>query len=230
MDGVLRFNRCDRIVCRTGDADRLDDNGNGNQRGRSHKISNRDSDRESDAAQIAVTPANVIESAVQGASNPAPTNVSLTNSGGKALNVSAVSDQPWLRISTPTATLPQVIQMAPSIAGLSAGTYTGHITFTASGSSSSTATLTVTLSISPPVPHQVDLSWNPSKDSTVVSYNVYRSTTSGAAYGLEASAITGSSYVDLAVQPGVTYYYVATAVNQQGEESSYSAETKATVP
>jgi fibronectin type 3 domain-containing protein len=64
----------------------------------------------------------------------------------------------------------------------------------------------------------------------VVSYRIYRSTTSGDSYGLEASAITGQTYTDSSVQSEVTYYYVATGVDQQGQESPYSGEVKAVIP
>jgi hypothetical protein len=97
---------------------------------------------------------------------------------------------------------------------------------------SSLANLMVTPSIQapPPVEHTVALSWKASTNSTVISYSVYRSTISGASYGLLSSAISGETYVDPAVQSGATYYYVVTAVDDQGRESSYSSQAAITIP
>ena len=59
---------------------------------------------------------------------------------------------------------------------------------------------------------------------------MYRSTLAGTSYGLTASAIEGLAYSDQSVQPGTTYYYVVTAVDSQGRESSYSNEISVVVP
>jgi fibronectin type 3 domain-containing protein len=74
------------------------------------------------------------------------------------------------------------------------------------------------------------LSWTASI-SQVVGYNAYRSTTSNGTYSkLNTSLITTTSYTDQAVLSGVTYYYVTTAVDSQGNESVYSNQATATVP
>ncbi len=67
-----------------------------------------------------------------------------------------------------------------------------------------------TVSITPAqTAHSVSLKWQPS--ATAVSYDLYRSTLSGGPYGLVASAILGTSFVDQAVTSGETYFYVVTA-------------------
>jgi fibronectin type 3 domain-containing protein len=67
--------------------------------------------------------------------------------------------------------------------------------------------------------------------STVVGYNVYRSTTSGGPYTLITSTpVAGVTYTDTAVQAGVTYFYVVTAVDANGNESAFSNEASVTVP
>jgi hypothetical protein len=83
---------------------------------------------------------------------------------------------------------------------------------------------------SAPVQHRVDLSWSASP-SNVAGYNVYRSTTSGSGYVKLNSALNVStSYTDNSVQAGGVYYYVSTAVDASGVESSNSNEVKATIP
>ena len=78
--------------------------------------------------------------------------------------------------------------------------------------------------------HSVQLNWNDS-DSTIVGYNVYRSTTSGTGYVLVNSSLVGpDSFSDTTVQSGTTYYYVTTAVDGSGTESAYSNEAQAIIP
>ncbi len=78
--------------------------------------------------------------------------------------------------------------------------------------------------------HSVALSWTASR-SQVVGYNAYRSSQSKGPYTrLNSARITGTSYTDVNVQSGATYYYATTAVNAQGIESAYSNQAVATVP
>jgi len=104
------------------------------------------------------------------------------------------------------------------------GTY--PITVTGSGNGiyeTATVNLTVTA--------QVVLTWTASQSPGIAGYNIYRSTTSGGPYTKINSALDPTvTYNDLAVQDGITYYYVTTAVDDQGEESAYSNESSATVP
>src|SRR5258708_5342238 len=76
-------------------------------------------------------------------------------------------------------------------------------------------------------PHSVTLTWDPPRavpGISVVGYNVYRSTTSGQQYVKLASRVLGSPYEDRLVGSGRTYYYVVTAVDQNGRESRFSGE------
>ncbi len=77
---------------------------------------------------------------------------------------------------------------------------------------------------------KVALSWDASL-SQVIGYNVYRSLTTGGPYTkVNTDLVPGTTYLDVAVQHGVTYYYVATAVDDQQQESVYSNEASASVP
>ncbi len=69
--------------------------------------------------------------------------------------------------------------------------------------------------------YSVNLYWNASSD--VVGYNVYRSTSSTGTYSKINTALDpNTSYTDMSVAAGATYYYEATAVNSAGEESAPS--------
>ena len=75
--------------------------------------------------------------------------------------------------------------------------------------------------------HYVILTWNASRSAA--HYNMYRSGTSGGYYGLIGSTAK-LSFTDQNVDPGATYYYVCTAVDSAGRESSYSNEVRVTIP
>ncbi len=104
------------------------------------------------------------------------------------------------------------------------GTYPIVITGSGGGIQHSvTLTLTVTA--------EVFLSWDPSGSQGIAGYNVYRSLTKGGPYTqINSGLIIGTNYADQAVQDGYTYFYVATAVDQQQQESGYSNEASASVP
>jgi len=79
------------------------------------------------------------------------------------------------------------------------------------------------------VSHSVLLSWTRST-STVNGYFVYSSTAAAGPYTkLTASATNLPSYTDASVQNGKTYYYVVTAVDPAGLESSYSNQASALI-
>ena len=111
-------------------------------------------------------------------------------------------------------------------------TVSGNFNFTVqatdSGNPPATATAPLALTVNPP---SVALSWTASGSPGVIGYNIYRSTTNGGPYTkINSSLDSTTTYTDLAVQSGNTYYYVTTAVNSQGQESSYSNQASATVP
>jgi hypothetical protein len=80
--------------------------------------------------------------------------------------------------------------------------------------------------------HAANLSWTASTTPNV-TYNVYRATAATGPFTtpLNSSPITGTTYTDTTVQAGQTYYYVATAVAESGEESvDSSPPVQATIP
>jgi len=118
------------------------------------------------------------------------------------------------------------------------------ITFTpqASGNAAATATFVSDASNSPsvesltgtgtaPPPHSVDLGWTPSTSADVIGYNIYRGSKSGGPYGKLNTALDPTiTYDDVSVAGGQTYYYVTTAVDGSGTESTFSNQVKATIP
>jgi hypothetical protein len=75
----------------------------------------------------------------------------------------------------------------------------------------------------------VGLSWTPST-SQVAGYNVYRGTVVNAYTKINSTLDPGTTYTDTTATPGVTYYYAATSVSSNGEESGYSSPIQVQVP
>jgi len=161
-------------------------------------------------------------------------NVSLTNAGNSTVTISSVTAagagfgtsgvSSGLAIAAgQSATLS--VTFTPAAAGSASGTVS-----VASNATNSPITITTTGTGVQPVQHSVTLSWTAST-STVVGYNVFRSTTSGGPYTLlTSSPVASTTYTDSTVQAGVTYFYVVTAVDSSGNESVYSNQASATVP
>jgi fibronectin type 3 domain-containing protein len=75
------------------------------------------------------------------------------------------------------------------------------------------------------------LSWDASSSSGITGYNVYRGSVSSGPYTKINSVLDATTaYTDSSVTAGLTYYYVTTAVDTAGLESSYSNVVPATIP
>jgi hypothetical protein len=78
--------------------------------------------------------------------------------------------------------------------------------------------------------YSVSLSWD-APGGSPVGYNVFRGTVSGGPYEQINTALDASTnYTDNTVASGTTYYYVATAVNAEGQQSGYSNIGEAVIP
>ncbi len=160
--------------------------------------------------------------------------VTVTNSGNASVTVSQISESgagfTLSGAGTPvTLTAGQSLTFGvifnPSAAGSAAGAVT--VSSTASGSPKTIALSGTGVQATAP---SVTLTWTAST-STVSGYNVYRSTTNGSGYAKISSSLVGSvTYDDTTVQSGTTYYYVVTAVNASGEESTDSNQATAVIP
>ena len=106
------------------------------------------------------------------------------------------------------------------------GIYVVTATSVADPTKSASATVTVVTALQ----HSATLSWDASA-SGVVGYNVYRAAQSGGPYTRINTALeSATTYADLTVQAGQTYYYVVTAVDSSGLQSVNSNEATAVVP
>jgi hypothetical protein len=74
-----------------------------------------------------------------------------------------------------------------------------------------------------------EVSWIPSPDTNLVSYNLYYGVASGI-YTNETSVGDVTNVTVAGLVDGTTYYFAATAVNEMEEESDFSAETSYFAP
>jgi len=129
------------------------------------------------------------------------------------------------------ATVPagQSVPFTVTFAPQAPGSTPGSIVFD-SDATNSPSTETMTGSGTQSSSHTVSLTWDPST-SQVVGYNVYRRVGSTGSYSkINPSLNTTTSYTDSAVQSGLTYDYVTTAVDSSNVESIYSNLASASIP
>jgi hypothetical protein len=162
--------------------------------------------------------------------------LSFTNSTNSPVTVQSISvSGPGFSASgIPSGTIVnpgQTVTLSVTFTPASTGNANGSITATGS-SQNSPITVTVALQASgvPVGNHAATLSWNPSP-SLVAGYFIYRGATSGGPYSKVSNAPdANTTYTDSSVAAGQSYYYVVTAVDSKGVESSHSNEVSATIP
>lgn len=180
--------------------------------------------------QLSITPANLnFGNVVVGSSKNQP--VSLSASNGPVTIDSA--NLTGSEFSVSGLSLPLTISSGNSVSyslifsPQASGSTSGTLTFSGSASNSGLSQALVGAGVAP-TPHTVQLSWTAST-TPGVTYNVYRSATSGAGYSLIAGGVTPLMYTDTNVVSGSTYYYVTTAFDGTSE-STYSNQASAVIP
>ena len=145
-------------------------------------------------------------------SQEALTGANLSLSGGSAVTLS------------PSQSITLTVQYSPTSAASTSGSLA-----IVSNATSGPSSIPVSGTGVAATQHTVVLSWNASNSAT--GYNVYRSATSGSGYARVNSGLDGAlSYSDASVQNGQTYFYVTTAVDASGQESTYSSEVSVLIP
>ncbi len=111
-----------------------------------------------------------------------------------------------------------------------AGTVNGSLTLTSNGKAVLSVPLTGTGLAA--LAHSVDITWAASTSTPLQGYNVYRSTVSGGPYAKLSSTLSPTTllFTDTTPVSGKKYFYVVTALNTSGAESSASSEVAVTIP
>lgn len=165
--------------------------------------------------------------------NSAALQTTLTASGGIVTITSDPTNSSEFAVSG--ITLPYKLKAGDSVQATI--TFTPNASGTASakaGFVSNAKDSTVTASLSgtglTQNSYSAELTWQ-AGTSDIVGYNLYRGTVHGGPYTpLNSSLLAQTTYTDSSVVGGNTYYYVATEVDNKGNESGYSSETKAVIP
>jgi fibronectin type 3 domain-containing protein len=179
---------------------------------------------------------------------PAPTNVVATAVSANQINLtwspaigatnyymkrSTVSGGSYTTISVPLT----VTNFSDN--GLTGGTAYNYVIAAANdGGTINSAQASATTLTAPPAPaslmavaglsEAINLSWPASAGAT--SYNIKRANFSGGPYTVVATNVTTTSYTNTGLYGTVTYYYVVSAVNVNGESPNSSEASAAVLP
>ena len=183
------------------------------------------------AGTLAVSPTSLSFGNVTVGSS-SPLSGSLTASGA-SVTVSSASlnngEFVLSGISLPaTLTAGQSTPFTVTFTPQSSGATSASLSFSSNASNSPTVQ-TMTGTETAATQHTVDLTWDAS--SGAAGYNIYRGTVSGGPYTMINTSLDSiTAYTDSTVVSGQTYYYVATTVNSESQESGYSNLTSAVIP
>jgi hypothetical protein len=163
--------------------------------------------------------------------------VTLTSNGSAAVTVSSASVTGTgftLAGSTYSATLApgQTATLGVQFEPTSTGAATGQLTINSNSTTNSTAAIALT-GTGTAASYSVDIGWDAPADSTVpiAGYNVYRAVSGSSSYALLNTALdTQTTYVDSAVQTGVSYDYMIESVDTSGVASAPTSPILVAVP
>ena len=176
--------------------------------------------------QVAVTPTSTdLGSVTVGTSKSQTGMVGASGSSVTLSSATVTSAEFSLRgITFPlTIAAEQSVPFSLTFIPQTSGSASAISSFTSNASNSRAESLTGTGAALPQ--HSVDLSWTGT--STDVGYNVYRGNQSGGPYTKINSALDASAtYTDRSVQAGQIYFYVTTAIDSGGAESSTRTKFK----
>jgi hypothetical protein len=170
---------------------------------------------------LSVSPSAVPFSATVGGSDPSSATVNVTNGGTGTLSFTAASDSNWLTVSPTSSTAPQALQVSASIAGLIAGTYTGHITVTSPGAQGSPTVVTVTLTVNPGTSTiSGNVSTNGANATVTLSGTASGSTTADSSGNYTFTGLANGSYTITPTKSGYTFSPTSQQVTVNGANVS----------
>lgn len=185
------------------------------------------------AASLSATP-NSVGFGSQVLNTPTTQTVKVTNTGTVAIAItqdSIVGPGFSVGITTPINLNPaQSVNVPVVFNPPAAGTVNGSLSLMSNGSTVLSIPLAGTGLA--PLAHSVDIAWDPSTSATLQGYNVYRGTVSGGPYTKISPTLATSTllFTDTTPVSGKQYFYVVTAVDTSGTESSASSQVAVTIP
>jgi len=181
-------------------------------------------------ATIGFSPTSLTFTGTVGGTNPAAKPINISNTGGGTLSWTASDNAAWLTLSPASGSNSGALTASVNMTGLAAGTYSGIITVTASGSTNTPQQIPVSITLSATTAGTATLAWNAGIDSDLAGYKVYRGTASGT-YGAPLTTLpkATTNYTATGLQNGTTYFFVITAYDSAGNESTYSNEVSKSI-
>lgn len=180
---------------------------------------------------IAYSPTSLAFSGTVGGANPTWKAINISNTGGGTLSWTISENTNWLYVSQTSGTNTGTVHASVSLSGLTAGTYNGTITISAAGASNSPKTIPVSLTLSSTTTSlkSATLTWAANGETDLAGYKIYRATSPGAYGGAIATVGKTTSYSATNLSPNTTYYFVITAYDTAGNESSFSTEVSKSI-
>ena len=175
---------------------------------------------------ISYSPTSLAFSGTVGGTNPAARSISISNTGGGTLSWIVSENAGWLSLNRTSGTNSGTVTASANVSGLAAGTYNGSITVTGTGATNTPRTIPVSLTMSSTTTTKrtATLSWTANAETDLAGYKIYVSRSRGS-YGAPITSIgKTTSFTATGLSIGVTYYFVVTAYDTAGNESSYSGE------
>lgn len=178
---------------------------------------------------IGYSPTSLSFAGTVGGTNPAGKAISISNAGGGTLSWTVSDNSGWLSVSPASGTNTGTVTASANLSGLAAGTYNGTITISATGATNSPKTIPVSLTVSSTTAKSATLTWTANVETDLAGYKIYRATTSGS-YGAPIATLSKTtSYSATNLSTGTTYFFVITAYDSVGNESSYSNEVSKSI-
>ena len=174
--------------------------------------------------QLGVSPSLAFGNVVVGTSANLPATLSATGASVTVSSVNLSSSEFTLSgISFPTTiTAGNNLQFTVTFTPQATGAASGTASFVSNASNTPTV-LSLGGSGTPAPVYSVLLTWTASSSSNISGYNMYRGTAASGPFSqINSSLIAGTTYTDNSVVDGQTYYYEATAVDSNDQESAKS--------
>ena len=185
------------------------------------------------SASLTATPSS-LNFGSQALNTPVTQTVKVTNNGSAAAKITqdSISGTGFsVGITTPlTINAAQSVSVPVVFTPSASGSVAGSFSLSSNGATLLSVPLAGTGFT--PTPHTVDLAWTASTTTTLQGYNVYRSGTSGGPYTKISPTLSSATllFTDASPQSGQKYFYVVTAIDVNGLESTASAEVPVTIP
>ena len=174
---------------------------------------------------IGTTSNSVALTAQQNSSTSVSQAITISNTGGGTLTWTASESAAWLSLSPASGTNTGTLTFTAAAGSLTSGTHNTSVTISAPNATAKT--IAVAFTVAPP--QSATLTWTENAETDIAGYKVYRATSTGA-YGAPIATLgKTTNYTMTNLSINTTYYFVITAYDSAGNESTYSNEVSKSI-